>query len=138
MNGSEVEILTVATTIQDAYLENRVLGSSPIELLRLLYGGAIDAVRAARARLAGGDIAARSRAISKAQAILHELDCALNREQGGELAARLGPLYAYMQTLLTHANLQQSDQPLAEVERLLTTLREGWDGIEEGPLALAS
>ncbi len=39
---------------------------------------------------------------------------------------------------LTAANLQQNGQPLAEVERLLTTLREGWDGIEEGPLALAS
>ncbi len=58
----------------------------------LLYGGAIDAVHAARAHLKSGDIAARCRAISKAQAILRELDCALDRKQGRELTARLGQL----------------------------------------------
>jgi flagellar secretion chaperone FliS len=126
----------MASTIKDTYLENRVLGASPIELLRMLYTAAIQAVQSARTHLGSGDIAARSKAISQAQAILNELDCSLDRDGGGELAARLSQLYEYMQTRLTQANLDQSEVPLTEVERLLNTLQEGWQGAEN--LAMAS
>ncbi len=128
----------MASTINDAYLENKVLGASPIELLRLLYSAAIRAVGSARSHLGTGDIASRSKAISQAQAILSELDCSLDRDGGVEIAARLAQLYEYMQTRLTQANFDQSEAPLTEVERLLNTLQEGWQAVEAEQMAMAS
>jgi flagellar protein FliS len=113
----------------DAYLENRVLSADPTELVRLLYQAGLEAVRDARRHLANGDIVARSRAISKASAVLLELVGSLDLERGGEIAERLGRLYDYMLRRLTEANFQQSDAPLAEVLSLMATLAEAWNGI---------
>lgn len=110
----------------DAYLESRVLSATPLELVHLLYQGAIGAVQDA-----DGRIAERSRAISKACAIFAELSAALNREAGGELAGGLAGLYDYMQRKLLVANLQQSDPPLGEVLSLLATLHEAWAEISK-------
>ena len=115
----------------DAYLESRVLSATPLELVHLLYRGAIEAVQDARHELAGGRIVERSRAISRACAILTELSAALNHQIGGELASRLGALYDYMQRRLLEANLQQSDPPLGEVLSLLATLEEAWAEISK-------
>ena len=113
----------------DAYLEGRVLSADPIELVRLMYQTATGAVRDARAHLAAGDIAARSRSISKACEILCELAGSLDFERGGEIGRRLAQLYDYMQRRLLEANIQQSDAPLAETLGLLVTLSEGWEGV---------
>jgi flagellar protein FliS len=114
---------------RDAYLESRILAAEPLELVRLLYHAAIDAVQDARRRLAAGQIVERSRAISKASEIVLELAVSLDYERGGELSQTLGRLYAYIQNRLTESNLQQSDAPLAEVLGLLSTLSEGWNGL---------
>jgi flagellar secretion chaperone FliS len=99
--------------------------------VHLLYRGAIEAVQDARHYLADGKIAERSRAISKACAILIELSATLDHEAGGELAGRLAALYDYMQRRLLEANLQQIDPPLGEVLGLLVTLAEGWGEISK-------
>ena len=115
--------------VHNAYLESRVTGAEPLELVRLLYQAATGAVRDARRHLAAGDIAARSRAISKAYAIVGELAWSLDRERGGALAGRLAQLYDYIQRRLLEANFQQADGPLAEILSLLATLAEAWDGV---------
>ena len=111
----------------DAYLENRILSAEPLELVRLLYQAAIAALREARERLAAGEIAARSRAISKACEIIIELNAALDHSRGGGISSRLAALYQYMLNRLLDGNLQQADAPLAEVLGLLTTLAEAWE-----------
>ncbi len=115
----------------NAYLESRVLSAGPIELVRMLYQAGMGAVREARRHLAAGDIASRARSINKACDVLMELLSSLDRKRGGEIAERLGGLYAYMHGRLLEANLQQSDEPLAEVLGLMATLAEGWDGAEQ-------
>ena len=113
----------------DAYMESRILSADPIDLVRLLYQASIGAVEDARRHLAAGDIAARSRSISKAHQIMVELTGALDHERGGEISQRLAQLYDYMERRLIEANLQQSDAPLGEVRALLKTLAEAWEGI---------
>jgi flagellar secretion chaperone FliS len=108
-----------------------VLGASPMELVRMLYRGAIQSVGVARRALANGQIRERSAAITKAAAILQELTVSLDREAGGEVADNLAELYTYMHKRLGDANIEQADAPLAEVERLMTTLLEAWSQIEE-------
>ncbi len=115
--------------VQNAYLESRITTADPIDLERLLYQAATGAVRDARRQLAAGDIAGRSRSISKAYAIVAELGGSLDRERCGVLAERLALLYDYIERRLLEANFAQADAPLAEVLALLATLAEAWDGV---------
>ncbi len=116
----------MANRASNTYLENRILSASPLELVAILYEEAEKSVREALAALSRGDIRGRSREITRAQLILGELSTSLDLEAGGELAVRLGELYAYLQTRLAEANRDQNAHPLEEVSRLLTTLLDGW------------
>ena len=75
-------------------LETRVLSATPIELVQMLYDGAIDSIQCARRHLAEGRIRDRGRSIGKAIAILAELKgfTFWNYEKGGELSTLLGSL----------------------------------------------
>jgi flagellar protein FliS len=117
-------------TAHDAYLEGRILSADPLELVRLLYQGCSEAVREARRCLAEGEVAARSRSVSKASDILTELMASLDRQRGGEIAGRLALLYDYMQQRLLDAHIRQADEPFAEVLGLLMTLGEAWAGVQ--------
>jgi flagellar protein FliS len=57
------------------------------------------------------------------------LQASLNVEAGGEIGERLHALYSYMTRRLLEANVQQSEDMLVEVDRLLATLEEAWIGI---------
>jgi len=108
------------------YFEEEVLAASPLRLIELLYRGALDSIASARRYLKLGDIRARSSAINKAMEILTELTLSLNPEAAGELSGNLSDLYGYVQKLLIEANVKQADAPLAESERLLSTLLDAW------------
>lgn len=113
----------------NAYLESRIEGAAPIELVRLLYQATSSAVRDARRHLAAGETAERSRAVTRAFSIVAELTTSLDRERGGVIAEQLAQLYDYIGRRLLEANFAQADQPLAEVLGLLATLSEAWDGV---------
>lgn len=108
------------------YLENQVLGAEPVELVQMLYAGAIDALRQARHHFAEGRIAERAAAISKAMQIVVELQSSLDLEQGGEIAQGLAQLYIYIQERLIEANGEQKRAPLEEALSLLLIVEEGW------------
>jgi len=114
---------------RDAYLQNRVMSADPVELICILYERAIDLVAEARTGLANGDVLARSKAISKLVEILSELEGSLNHQAGGKISQNLERLYRHMRTRLMTANLKQQEQPLIEVESLLKTLGQAWQGI---------
>jgi flagellar secretion chaperone FliS len=108
------------------YYEQMILSASPIELVRLMYQGAIASVADAREHLREGRIRERVQAIKKVHAILTELMISLDAECAPELAANLRKLYCYMQQRLIDANFSQEDEPLNETGRLLTTLADAW------------
>jgi flagellar protein FliS len=120
---------------QDTYLESRILAADPLELVKMLYQGAITAVRDARRHLANRDIAARARAITKACTIVTELTVSLDHERGGEVSRGLVRLYDYIGRRLIEANARQTDEPLAEVLGLLQTVAAGWEGVGVQPIA---
>ena len=113
------------------YLEQEVLGATRIELIKLLYKSALDTIAHARRCLKSGAILERSRHITKAWEILAELSHALDHAEGGEISRSLHDLYAYMQSRLLEANAKQSEEPLAEVEKLLATLADAWSHVPE-------
>jgi flagellar protein FliS len=112
-----------------SYIAEKTLSAEPLELVAMLYLKAITEVREARRQLAEGNIALRSKAISKAYAVVSELDGSLDMDEGGDLSKRLRALYGYCLVRLLDANMHQADGPLAEVLGLLSTLSEGWQAI---------
>ena len=120
------------------YFEDEVAEANPLKLVELLYRGALDSIAAARRYLRLGDIRARSRAISKAMAIVTELSLSLNHKDGGEVGRNLAELYGYIERLLIQSNVEQCEPPLVEAERLLSTLLEGWTRCAQGQPAWAT
>ena len=120
----------------DQYLESRVLSASPVELVRMMYRGALQASGAARLHFASGDIAARTRALNQAAALVTELVMSLecpDTESGKALEHNLRRLYDYVLYQFTQAGIEQSPQPLHQAETVLHSLLEGWDSIEAEP-----
>ena len=113
-----------------AYLEAEILTAEPIELVRVLYRGALDSVHDARACLAEGDIPGRSRAVAKASGIIRELALSISPASAPALARNLNELYDYIGRRLLTAHAEQSDAPLAEVAGLLATMADAWERVE--------
>ena len=115
--------------LQSGYIAERVLSASPLELIRLLYEGAMSSVDLAIEMLHANDIMARGRAISKAMDILGELHASLREGPNSEFTSTLGELYGYMRHRLIEAHTQKSEAPLLEIARLLKSLYESWLGV---------
>jgi len=122
-------------------LEVEVLSASPLELVVMLYEGAIQATQQARRHMDAQQDRLRAREISRAVLILQELSTSLDRRSGGDLARQLVELYDYMQRRLNEANLHRVPAHLEEVADLLRTLKRGWQVVhaaEAGPKAAES
>jgi flagellar secretion chaperone FliS len=111
------------------YRQTQVQSRTPLELVVMLYDGALTFLHQAREAIARGDIAARRDASSRAIAIISELQSTLNMEQGGEIAQRLDDLYVYVNGRIIAAAAENGVGPLDDATRVLTVLRESWVAI---------
>jgi flagellar secretion chaperone FliS len=112
-----------------------------MQLIIMLYDAAICSIQEAREQITRKDIAGRSRSINRCLSIISELQSCLNRQAGGEIANSLDRLYDYMKRRIFRANVEQSVQPLAEIEALLENLRSAWGELaaqSQGPAAQSS
>ena len=122
----------VADCYARTYKTQSILTASPGQLVLMLYDGALRFIRIAHAALEAGVrdprcIETIHTNILKAQNIIAELRGGLDHEAGGDLAVTLDRLYDYYTRRLFEANLKKNIIPLAEVERLLTELRNAWE-----------
>jgi len=109
----------------DAYRRIEAESRSPMELVIMLYDGAIRFVGDARAAIARGDVRARTEATRRALDIVSELHMTLNVKEGGDIARELDRLYAYIKEKLLAVT--RGDAAAAEeIHKLLGTLREGF------------
>ena len=123
-----------------AYIQTQVNSRSPLELVVLLYEGLIRFTGEARSAIERRDLIAKRTAMSRALAVLSELQSTLNMSEGGELAASLDNLYTYINGLLLDGSMQNTVEPLDETLKLAATLRDAWSeiasrGIVEGSSA---
>ncbi len=101
--------------------------ADPHQLVLLLFDGAVAAVLQARHALATGDTPTRLTTVSKAMRIIDEgLKASLESRGDAALEENLRALYEHMVNRLFIANVQASDEPLAEVLKLLGDLRSTW------------
>jgi flagellar protein FliS len=98
---------------------------SPMELVVMLYDGAIRFVGEAREAIVRKDVSARTQATRRALDIVSELQMSLNVKDGGEIARELDRLYTYISGKMlevTRGDLAAAD----EIHKLLGTLRDGF------------
>jgi flagellar secretion chaperone FliS len=100
--------------------------ADPLELVVLLYEKALRSMAQAHLAIERNDIALRSRSIQSAVDCVAELVHSLDRSAQPELAGRLLELYVFTLDRLREANFQQSLVPLAEAERVFSTLGQAW------------
>lgn len=123
--------MAVTSTQQaQAYQRAQVETASPVQLVILLYDGALRFLSLARERMLDRDLEARHTYLLKAQRIIAELMSTLDREKGGEVAENLGRLYYFMIQQLVAANLNDQTQPIDTVSEMLRELRAGWAEVE--------
>lgn len=118
--------MIAASRAAQAYRRVESESRSPLELVVMLYDGALRFVNDAREAHARKDLRARGQAVSRALAIVSELQNTLDMEKGGEVADRLDDLYTYINSRLLDVTLKQDIGACDEVHKLLGTLREGW------------
>ena len=110
----------------EAYYQTHVQSRSPLELVVMLYDGALRFCDQAATAMDAGDMPTKAVAMSRAFAILAELQNTLNVKDGGDVAHQLDALYSHMHDRLVDANVQRSSAPIRDVMRLLTPLRDAW------------
>jgi flagellar secretion chaperone FliS len=145
-----------------AYQQTQVTTANPEKILLMLYEGAIKFNKitiqkmqdvqkiktaladhpnawmsgvegASQRELLSKTVSAKGTNLSKTMAIISELMNTLDHEVGGQLAADLENLYMFMMDKLIEANVQNKVEPLFAVEKLLTTLYQGWVDVVNNP-----
>ena len=120
------------TTAANQYLQTQVQSRTPLELVVMLYDGAIRWADAAHDAMRAEDIRARRQALSKLMAIIGELQSTLDMERGGQIAEDLDRLYSWATSRLMDAVVARDDRPIREVRGVLASLREAWQTIATG------
>lgn len=113
-------------------VETAVSTANPVQLVVLLYEGAISAIASAKGEMERRNIAQKAQFINKAIDIIEGLRNALEFSQGGDIAISLNDLYLYMVQRLSTANLKNDPAILDEVTSLLRELLGAWEVLAKG------
>ena len=115
---------------QQNEVELSVYSARPVELVVMLYDGAIQSLVQANALIQRGDIQAKAQQITRATNIISELSGVLDLEQG-EVAQNLDGIYGYARKQLLSANLRNDQRKINEVVNLLKELRSAWQELAQ-------
>ena len=128
-----------ANAYQRIHVETSMHTIDQYQLVSLLLDGVLSAIAIVRGALARGDVSTKCASISKAVRILEEgLMTALDREQGGEVAASLDVVYTFALRRLIQANAANDDSMLQEVVRVMEPIALGWKAIKNPALTPAN
>ncbi|HSW62090.1 MAG TPA: flagellar export chaperone FliS [Dissulfurispiraceae bacterium] len=120
-----------AVYARNSYTNAKVMSTTdPLELVIMLYDGAIESLEKAAVAATSQQTALKLRFVDKALAIIDELLNCLNPEVGGEVAENLMNLYLYIMREITLANARNDADAMRRVSSLLRQLREGWVSIK--------
>lgn len=112
-------------------LEAELLVASPHRITQMLFEGLIERLNQAKGYIDTGDFAKKADFISKAMGILNGLQGAVDVSYDEELGNRIIGLYDYMKERLNDANTTNTTEPIDEIIRLITPIKEAWDNIPD-------
>lgn len=112
-----------------AYANTQVQTSSSVQVVVLLYDGAIASMKLAQEGMATLNYQDKARFLDRALRVIGELSASLNMEEGGGIAKDLRRIYEYIQFELTQANLKNEPHRLEGPIRCLSVIREAWQDL---------
>ena len=113
-----------------ANLDSQTSRASPVELVLLLTDGLLDELARARGHIVGKRYELKANSIDKCCEIINGLSSSLDFEQGGEVVANLARLYDFCAARLQNAGIKMDPAMVDEVVEILTTIRQGWQGVQ--------
>lgn len=108
-------------------LEADILARSPGEMVPLLYQHLLSHLRDAADAMDAGDDARRATHADRGLAILFELMGSLDRDRGGEIAARLSALYSYFASVVIDLGRTRDAELLRRVIDMVAMLHHSWE-----------
>ena len=110
------------------YRKSQIDTASPGKLIVMLYEGAIRFMNEAKDHLGEDEVEKANNRLLRAQDIVSELMMSLNMKEGGEIASSLYRLYDYLKWRLVEANMSKDTAPIDEAIRIMSSLKEAWEG----------
>jgi flagellar protein FliS len=114
---------------QTVNVNAQVSEADPHRLIQMLMEGGLQRIAQAKGAMQFNNVQLKGELIGKAIGIVGGLRDSLDFAKGGEVAANLDSLYAFMVQRLSIANLKNDAAILDEVAALLRDVKEGGDGI---------
>jgi flagellar protein FliS len=111
-------------------LDAQTSRASPIELVLLLTDGLLEELARARAHIVGKRYEARAASINKCIDIINGLSSSLDFDSGGQVVSNLANLYEFCAVHLNAAGVKQDPAMVDEVVKIMTTIRQGWAGVQ--------
>lgn len=112
------------------FREHAVQSASPLQLVVMLYDGAIKFCDQGLVAMEKRDLDGQNNTLQRAQRIILELMSCLDTERGGEVAKNLLALYTYCINQLVEANIHDTKEPIRRVKKILNELRDSWVSLE--------
>lgn len=117
---------------KNAYTNTKVNTASPVDLVIMLYDGAIDSLNRTSFCMSRKDYSRKAEYVSRATNIIGELASSLNMEAGKDVARNLRDLYFYMMSTIARANRENDIEKINHVADLLKNIRSAWQQIRQG------
>lgn len=108
--------------------------ASPVQLVLMLVDGLLDEMARLRMHIEQKRYEAKAQSIAKCADILTGLGSALEVESGNEVVENLSRLYDFCAQHLNQAGIEMDVSKVDEVQRLVHTLRAGWQGMADAHL----
>lgn len=110
-------------------LSSDVMTASSHRLIFLLLEKCLHHIKTAKVRLEKRDVAGKGKAISSAMDILDYLRICLNfrDKEALEISSQLDAIYAYLESILLRANIENETSLLDEAYKLLSTIKSAWE-----------
>jgi flagellar protein FliS len=114
-----------------AYRKNAALSASPVQLVVMLYDGALRFMEEGKRAMIAKDLETQNTKLQRAQKIVVELTSSLDFEKGGEISKNLFALYSFIIGELVEANIHDDPKRVENAMSTMSELREGWIEVEK-------
>ncbi len=118
--------LEMTTGTANSYLRDAVMTASAEQLQLMLYDGAIRFSRQGRDALIAENFEESYDKLSRAQAIVSEMESGLRHEVNPELCSRMAALYSFIYRKLVEAGLRHEPAHIDDALKVLHLERETW------------
>lgn len=122
----------------EAYRHADTMGKSPLELVLMVYDGAIKALKSAADHYQKNENQTGYDEIQSAKRMVTHLYTTLDRDKGGQVAAHLGKMYTWVISQLYILEATKNVEQIDKVIEVMSNLRSGWETIKtQAPAGIA-